>query len=75
LQTKLDCFKLTKATLRASLSSSLLLKFDGGNAPLGVNTYDFMYDTGYSLPPKDYINKFGILFFIEMSNKMGCNRV
>jgi hypothetical protein len=34
LQTKLVCYKLTKATLRASLSSSLLQKCDGGNAPL-----------------------------------------
>jgi hypothetical protein len=30
---KLVCYKLTKATLRASLSSSLLQKYDGGNAP------------------------------------------
>jgi hypothetical protein len=34
LQTKLVCYKLTKATSRASLSSSLLQKCDGGNAPL-----------------------------------------
>jgi hypothetical protein len=33
LQTKFACYKLTKATLRASLSSSLLQKCDGGNAP------------------------------------------
>jgi hypothetical protein len=33
LQTKLVCYKLTMATLRASLSSSLLQKCDGGNAP------------------------------------------
>jgi hypothetical protein len=32
LQTKLVCYKLTKATLNASLSSSLLQKCDGGNA-------------------------------------------
>jgi hypothetical protein len=34
VQTRLVCYKLTKATLRASLSSSLLQKCDGGNAPL-----------------------------------------
>jgi hypothetical protein len=33
LQSKLACFKLTKATLQASLTSSLLQKCDGGNAP------------------------------------------
>jgi hypothetical protein len=33
LQTKLVAYKLTKATLRASLLSSLLQKCDGGNAP------------------------------------------
>jgi hypothetical protein len=38
LQTKLVCYKLTKATLRASLSSSLLEKCDGGNAPLASKT-------------------------------------
>jgi hypothetical protein len=30
----LVCYKLTNTTLRASLSSSLLQKCDGGNAPL-----------------------------------------
>jgi hypothetical protein len=29
----LVCYKLTKATVRASFSSSLLQKCDGGNAP------------------------------------------
>jgi hypothetical protein len=33
LQTKLVYYKLTKASLRVSLSSSLLQKCDGGNAP------------------------------------------
>jgi hypothetical protein len=65
LQTKLICYKLTKATLQASLSSSLLQKCDGGNAPL--LTFKLFASRSPVLATRKYRNQFR---FIPIRNRI-----
>jgi hypothetical protein len=66
VQTTLVCYKLTQATLRARLSSSLLQKCDGGNGPLHAEVDEsergslsyFTYMIALSPPLPHYITPF-----------------